>query len=109
MNPHYFKSRFMPLQGVPVLKRPVNHIGKTDAGQVWLIYSGCGEEQTSADAMFAGRANGAFTYFDIKSYNPTAINKDELTQSRYLLQKYSFEQVPELSGPEYRINETVLV
>lgn len=109
MNPHYFKSRFMPLQGVPVLKRPVNHMGKTDAGQVWLIYSGCGEEQTSADAMFSGRANGAFTYFDLKSFNVNTTNKDELTQTRYLLQKYSFEQIPELSGPEYRINETVFI
>ena len=109
MNPHYFKSRFMPLQGVPVLKRPVNHMGKTDAGQVWLIYSGCGEEQTSADAMFSGRANGAFTYFDLKSFNVNTTHADELIQTRYLLQKYSFEQIPELSGPEYRINETVLV
>ena len=65
---------------------------------MWLIYSGCGEEQTSADAMFSGRANGAFTYFDLKSFNVNTTNKDELTQTRYLLQKYSFEQIPELSA-----------
>lgn len=109
MNPHYFKSRFMPIQGVPVLKRPVNHLGRTDAGQVWLIYSGCGEEQTSADAMFSGRANGAFTYFNLKSYSANTTGSDELIQTRYLLQKYSFEQIPELSGPDYRINEKAFV
>jgi len=45
----------------------------------------------------------------LKSFNVNTTHADELIQTRYLLQKYSFEQIPELSGPEYRINETVLV
>lgn len=107
MNPHYLKSRFMPLQGVPVLSKAVNHLGNTDSGQVWLIYSGCGEEQTSADAMFSGRANGAFTYFDLQSYNPGTVNADAYSRGSYLIQKYGFDQRPELSGPDYRKNELV--
>ena len=109
MNPRYIKSRFMPMPGIPVMKNPVNKLSKTDPDQVWLIYSGCGEEQTSADATFNGRANGAFTFYDLRSYNPNTLNKDSIERTIDNLVKNSFDQIPELSGPESRKNEVVFL
>lgn len=108
-NPRYFKSRFMPMPGIPVLKKPVNRFSKTDPGQVWLIYSGCGEEQTSADATFNGRANGAFTFYDLRSYNANTLNKDSIARTVDSLYKNNFDQIPELSGPDTRKNEIVFL
>jgi len=100
-NPGYRKARFMPLQGVPLMYVPVNRLAKTDEGQRWIIMSGCGEEQTSADAMFNGRANGAFTFYDLQSYGRGTAHIDELSAVRKQLFNYSFTQRPELSGPYY--------
>ncbi len=98
-NPAYRKARFMPLQGVQVMHTPVNRLAITDRGQRWIIFSGCGEEQTSADAAFNGRANGAFTYYDLKSYSRGNLYTRELIDDIKLLKISSFNQVPELSGP----------
>ena len=98
-NPCYRKARFMQLQGVPLMHNPVNRLAKTDDGQRWIIYAGCGQEQTSADAMFNGRANGAFTFYDLQSYGRGTAHLDELYAVRKLLFNYSFPQLPELSGP----------
>jgi len=98
-NPVYRKARFMPLQGVQIMHNPVNRLAKTDLGQRWIIFSGCGEEQTSADAAFNGRANGAFTYYDLKSYSRGTPYTRELVDEIKLLKVNNFNQVPELSGP----------
>ena len=98
-NPVYMKPRFMPLQGVPVLTHPVNRLAKTDPGQRWIIFSGCGEEQTSADAFINGRYNGAFTWADLQSYARNTIYESELDICRSFLWIRKFSQVPEISGP----------
>jgi metacaspase-1 len=102
------KNRFYQMPGVPLLRKPVNRLAKTDTNQKWIIISGCGEEQTSADAFFAGRANGAFTYYDNKSYGVTTTYDEETTKVNGYLQTNNFDQRPELSGPANRINEIVL-
>jgi len=93
------KNRFYPMPGIRLLDRPVNRFSKTDPGQRWIIISSCGEEQTSADAWFDGRANGAFSYFDFKSYFRGTIYNDEVNKAKNLLHLYGFGQVPEPSGP----------
>lgn len=102
------KSRFYQMPGIPLMYKPVNRFAKTDAGQTWIIISGCGEEQTSADAWFNNRANGAFTFFDLKVYNATIIYKSEIAQVNHLLINNGFDQRPELSGPEESLNQIVL-
>jgi hypothetical protein len=106
---HCIKSRFYQMPGIPRMTKPVNRFGKTDANQRWVIISGCGEEQTSADAWFNGKANGAFSFYDFKSYNPDALYSGETVKVNGYLQTNGFEQRPELSGPSDRINETVLI
>jgi metacaspase-1 len=95
----YSKSKFMPLSGVPLLHKPVNHLSKTDPGQKWIIFSGCGEEQTSADAYIDGQFQGAFTWADLKSYGRNSSFLREIELGRDRLKLFKYEQIPEISGP----------
>ena len=99
VNYGYRKSKFMPMPGVPVLHKPVNRMAKTDEGQKWIIYSGCGEEQTSSDAYIDGQYQGAFSWADMKSYGPGSAHERTIELDRERLFINHFQQVPEISGP----------
>jgi len=76
-----------------------------------VVWSGCGEAQTSADAYIGGKYNGAFTYFWCKHMRDSGGNlsraellkrvKTSLTSSR-------FTQVPELTCNELSSTHKVL-
>ena len=106
MNPRNVKNRFMPLPGVKISQKPVNRFALTDLFQKWVFISGCGEEQTSADAYFT-RYNGAFTYYDLKSFSNKSTYVSEVPVVRSFLRANDFDQVPEISGPEERQNKIV--
>lgn len=95
----YHKVRFMPMMGVPILTQPVNRLAITDIGQRWIIGSGCGEEQTSADAYIDGGYQGAYTWADLQSYSPGIYYLTELINVKTVLHANQFEQIPEISGP----------
>ncbi len=70
------------------------------AGQHHILWSGCKANQTSADAYFNGRYNGAFTYYFVKVMNATqnkASRKDVVAEMRKQM-KNQFTQVPQLEG-----------
>lgn len=108
LNPWKYKNRFLPLPGVELRHKPVNQLIKTDDWQKWVIFAGSQEGQTSADAFFNGRANGAFTKFDNMAYNPYAIYSGEYQACKSLLAKNQFDQVPGLSGPADLLDKIVL-
>jgi len=97
--PEYRKSRFMAMQGVPKMRHAVNHIAKTDRGQTWIIMSGCGEEETSADAYIEGQYQGAFTWANMKSYGRGVLYSQEISDTMGRLFLNHFKQNPEISGP----------
>lgn len=106
-NPKYIRSRFYPIPGVEIKKKATTHIGKADA-QKWVIFSGCGEHQTSADAYFNGRANGAFTYFDLYSFSASSTYSKEYNRLRTFLPDGELDQIPELTGNESLFETLVL-
>jgi len=73
----------------------------------WIVFSGCGEHQTSADAYINGRYNGAFTYFALKSLQPGMTYKDWFNTIRTYLPGNGYEQAPEIEGPEVLLNKKV--
>jgi hypothetical protein len=105
---NYIKSRFYQMPGIPIMKNVTRRFGRNDPTQRWIVFSGCGEEQTSADAYFNGRANGAFTYYDLKSYRPGETYLGEITKLNNYLPGNGFDQKPELSGGEIFYNDLVL-
>lgn len=65
-----------------------------------LAFSGCQDFQTSADAYISGAYAGAFTYFACRSLKPEMTYNDWYLTTKTLLEESSFEQVPELEGPD---------
>lgn len=95
----YRKQKFMQLTGIPLMTDPVNHLSKTDVGQTWIIYSGCGEEQTSADAFIDGQFQGAYSWADRPSYWRGSAHTEEIELTKKRLSFNHFTQIPEISGP----------
>ena len=70
------------------------------AGAHHILWTGCKANETSADAYFNGRYNGAFTYYFVKVMRDTKNTlprKDVIVKMRALM-KGSFAQNPQLEG-----------
>lgn len=100
------RNRFYAMPGLKVRHKSVKRISKTDTKN-WIVISGCGEEQTSADAYIAGRYNGAFTYYDNKSYGAATTYKDEMTRLHVYLPNQYYDQNPTIDGNPDLFNNLV--
>ena len=97
-NPHLIKPRFMP----PEVKTRKKHRRRAfrSTEMKWLAFSGCGEKQTSSDAYFNNRPNGAFTFYAVRCMNKvTYANLMNCIDTK--LPSDQFTQDPELHGPDY--------
>lgn len=64
-----------------------------------ILWAGCKADQTSADANFNNRANGAFTYYYLQSLHDLgskATRNQIITRVRAQLKNAGFEQIPQL-------------
>jgi len=64
-----------------------------------ILWAGCRENQTSADAYIGGTYNGAFTYYFCKHMRDAGGNitrKDLLMRVRNSLRHFGYDQVPQL-------------
>ena len=70
------------------------------AGAHHLLWTGCKANQTSADAYFNGRYNGAFTYYFVKVMRDTKnkLSRKEVVAKVRTLMKSGFAQTPQLEG-----------
>ena len=66
----------------------------------WLAFSGCGETQTSADALINNRYNGAYTYYAKKCMQKGITYLQLMNAIEVYLPSPQFSQAPELHGPE---------
>ncbi len=73
---------------------------KAVAGQHHVLWTGCKANQTSADAYFSGRYNGAFTYWYVKTLRDTAnkLSRKAVVTKMRAAMKGKFSQVPQLEG-----------
>jgi hypothetical protein len=67
-------------------------------GKQHILWAGCRADQTSADAFFSGRANGAFTYNYIRIVraDPKLVRAKVRDRVRAELKKGNFDQIPQL-------------
>jgi len=98
----FTKKKTAKMRGF-TLKRPkaaAKPATKEVAGEHHILWTGCKANETSADAYFDGRYNGAFTYNFIKvmrdSKNKLS-RKDVVAKMRALMKK-EFAQNPQLEG-----------
>lgn len=81
---------------------PVKRLLRSANPMGHILFAGCRENQTSADAFIAGAFNGAFTYYLCKHLRDTGaeIPRGELLRRvRASLRFNGFSQVPQLEGP----------
>lgn len=96
--PNPFATRFRFIQNPRLPKRNKKTIRIPKEEMKWIVLSGCGEQQTSADAYFNGRANGAFTYYALKTLVPGITYTQWFEQIRRFLPSDKFNQAPTLEG-----------
>jgi hypothetical protein len=107
-NPSYIKNKFYQMPGVPLMHKVVKRFAKAPKLILkWVVFSGCSEEQTSSDAEFNGRANGAFTYFDNLSYNAKSSYSGEIVKLHTYLPGDGFDQDPTIDGDANLFNHVV--
>ena len=105
---HEFGERTARMRGF-MLSRPPSSKAKKGAvsaskeavaGEHHILWTGCKANETSADAYFNGRYNGAFTYYFVKVMRDTnnkLARKDVVAKMRTLM-KSQFAQNPQLEG-----------
>jgi metacaspase-1 len=96
---HEFGQRTARMRGFTLNRRDAS-ASKNVAGQHHILWTGCKANETSADAYFNGRYNGAFTYNlinVIRDTNNALPRKDVVTKMRAAM-KGKFAQNPQLEG-----------
>lgn len=91
----YSKAKYVPTQKIKSLKRRKKYL-KRDVMK-WVVFSGCSENQTSADAYINSRYNGAFTWAWLKSMEKN-ISYNTWSQSTVLKLEPQFEQISTIEG-----------
>jgi metacaspase-1 len=74
-----------------------------------ILWSGCKADQTSADAYFSGRYNGAFTYHYIKVLRATSngLSRAKVVNQMRAAMKGQFSQTPQLETSATNRNSVV--
>ena len=105
---HEFEQKTARMRGFTLDRPPSGNAKKgaaeaskaAVAGAHHILWTGCKANQTSADAYFSGRYNGAFTYYFVKVMRDTKnklSRKDVIAKMRALM-KSGFSQTPQLEG-----------
>jgi hypothetical protein len=105
INGSYRKSKYIPTQKIRSLKRRKKYL-KSDSMK-WVVFSGCQDDQTSADAFINNRYNGAFTFCWLKELNKGLNYKNWNFHTKALLSDYDFDQVSTLEGDEVLLNSII--
>jgi hypothetical protein len=74
----------------------------------WIAISGCGERQTSAEAVINGSGHGVFTWYAMATLNRSFNYKQWHAEIRKYLPSDDFSQKPELEGPEELLTNQIL-
>ena len=100
------KSRFMPpaFEMVPHLRIKRKFYDYMS----WVVFSGCAENQTSADAEIDGTYFGAFSYYALNCLKGNMTYKTWFTKIREFLPNREFDQAPTLEGNKTLIEKLVL-
>jgi hypothetical protein len=102
----YKRNRFHATPGVIVQPRYAPLF--SNRGDLrWIVISGCGETQYSADAYINGDYYGAFSYYAFKTLRPGLTYRQWYNQIRTYLPSTKFEQIPSLEGPDNLLDQVI--
>ncbi|MBL8398564.1 MAG: caspase family protein [Candidatus Accumulibacter sp.] len=111
---HEFDKKTAKMRGF-TLSRPVSRSKKEAdkavvAGAQHVLWTGCKANQTSADAFFNGRYNGAFTYYlnQVMRDTQNKSSRKEVIAKMRSLMKSQFSQTPQLEGNATNRKQAIL-
>lgn len=106
-NPHPTRNRFYQTPGMPS-NRGMSVKTFVSAGDInWIVISGCGATQYSADAYISGEYHGAFTWFCMKTLKPGITYRQWYNEIKRNLPSTEFEQDPTLEGKNELLDRVV--
>ncbi len=116
LGPQIEKPRFMhppedvawDLEVVKRKKLKRRHVGSRSTERLNIaLISGCASNQTSADANFGGRYNGALTYYLLQALkkHPELSLRETVRQVQESIRAGGYTQRPELLGPTAIIDQ----
>jgi hypothetical protein len=104
---HPTRNRFFIDPNSTVKLKPKVKTFLTKGDIRWIVISGCGETQYSADAYINGEYHGAFTYFAMKTLIPGITYLEWFNKIKTYLPSSNFEQAPTIEGPVELMNRIV--
>jgi hypothetical protein len=104
------KVRGFVIDRPPVTSKAKAGTKEVSSSQHHILWTGCKADQTSADAYFTGRYNGAFTYHFINVMTATnnQLSRKAVIQKVREALKGKFSQVPQLEGNATNRNSAIL-
>ena len=105
-DPHPTRNRFYPQPGVPIFRRQVKKF-LTRSDLKWIVISGCGETEYSADAWINGAYHGAFTWFAMITLKPGMTYREWYAEIKKYLPSSKYVQAPTIEGPDYLLDRKV--
>jgi len=91
---NYLKPRFVQTCDVTGIKKRASFL--RNVSDRFILFAGCREYQTAADAFIDGDYNGAFTYYWVGCFEADMTYTEWINETIYDIRK--FEQVPVLTG-----------
>ena len=101
---HEFDKKTAKMRGFTLDRPPSRSKKEVDkavvAGAQHVLWTGCKANQTSADAFFNGRYNGAFTYYlnQVMRATQNKLSRKEVIAKMRNTMKSQFSQTPQLEG-----------
>jgi len=104
---HPTKNRFFQQEDIPIRPRLKTGTFAARGDIKWIVISGCGETEYSADAFINGAYHGAFTYYAMKTLVPGITYRQWHKEICKYLPGTKFEQSPTIEGPDYLLDKNV--
>jgi hypothetical protein len=104
MAPNRHKGKFKIYKGFKDHKN-IPHKRLLKDSLKWVVFSGCSEHETSADAFLNGTFNGAFTYYLMECIDRNLTYKEWYAELRKSLPSPEYDQTPTLDGPGEILNK----
>jgi hypothetical protein len=106
VNPFPTRNRFYATPGVEIIKQ-VRPFATARGDLRWIVISGCGETQYSADAYINGSYHGAFSWYAFNLLRPGMTYRQWYIEIIKYLPGTNFEQAPTLEGPDYMLDRVI--
>lgn len=104
---HPTKNRFYKQPGVRMYPNFKTGTFVARGDIKWIVISGCGETQYSADAFLDNEYYGAFSYFACKTLKPNLTYREWFNEIAKYLPSVEFEQKPTIEGPNELLDQIV--